>query len=243
MKKNIIILTSGLSGSSVLTGFLARAGYWMGDSTHKKKDYDTYENRELIDLNLRLFQEAGYKGNYLTEFSPAAMEQIRCLFGKVDDHPYRSLIDKCNGHRPWIWKDPRLWLTVRFWQNLLDLNECKFILLSRGLLQSWVSATLRRQITTYRYSKTYEQGIQQSAIDFCEKNSLPYLHLTYEQLIVHPGDSIERLNGYLDTSLTVEDLKQVYHKPLYRNPRNSWTNHVKAVLIYVKNYSERVDLR
>ena len=58
---NVIILTSGISGSSVLTGLISRAGYWLGDVTHKK-EYDTYENQELIDLDLQLFKQSEYTG-------------------------------------------------------------------------------------------------------------------------------------------------------------------------------------
>jgi hypothetical protein len=242
MKKNVIILTSGLSGSSVLTGLIARAGYWMGDKTFKKEDYETFENRELIDLNLRLFQEAGYKGNYLLEFSPEAIQNIAAVFGKIDDMAFRTFLTKCSSHEPWIWKDPRLWLTIRFWNNLLDLETCTFILLTRGLMQSWISSILRRQITTYRYARSYETRIQESAVGFLDGNRIPYLHLTYEGLIEHPTETIERLNSYLDTSLTVEDLKAVYHKPLFKNPRSSWIRHIKAMMIYAKNYPERLDI-
>src|ERR1700686_3366711 len=73
MKHNVIILTSGLTGSSVLTGLIARAGYWPGDRTHKKKEFDTYENEELIDLNRRIFEQANYHGNYLMDFSPGVL--------------------------------------------------------------------------------------------------------------------------------------------------------------------------
>src|SRR5690242_9748399 len=58
---NVIILTSGLTGSSVLTGLIARAGYWTGSQTFKK-EYDTFENVELIRLNRDLFAAAGYSG-------------------------------------------------------------------------------------------------------------------------------------------------------------------------------------
>lgn len=240
--KNVIILTSGLSGSSVLTGLIARAGHWMGDATYQKEDYDTFENRELIDLNRRLFQAAGYKGNYLVEFSPEAIQNIAALFGKIDDRAFREFMAKCDRHSPWIWKDPRLWLTIRFWRNLVDLDACHFIVLTRGLWQSWVSAILRRQITTYRYAKCYETRIQESTIRFLEEHRRPYLHVTYEGLIMQPAETIDRLNHYLDASLTVEDLKAVYHKPLYKNPRSSLVKHAKAMLIYVKNYSERLDI-
>jgi hypothetical protein len=59
---------------------------------------------------------------------------------------------------------------------------------------------------------------------------------------VNPAHAIDRLNEFLNAGLTVTDLKQIYYKPLYRSPRNSWANHVKAMLIYLKNYSERLDL-
>jgi hypothetical protein len=71
-RPNVIILTSGITGSSVLSGFLARSGYWSGDTTHKK-EYDTFENSELIRLNLQIFQQAGYTGNYVNEFSTDAL--------------------------------------------------------------------------------------------------------------------------------------------------------------------------
>jgi hypothetical protein len=242
MNKNVIILTSGLSGSSVLTGLIARAGYWTGYRTFRKDEYETHENQELIDLNLRLFREAGYTGNYLLEFSPSAMARIAALDPGPDDGVYRSFLDRCNEHTPWIWKDPRLWLTIRFWKKLLDLDQCSFILLTRGLMQSWISSTLRRQITTYRYSRNYEESIRQSIVDFLEENRRPYLQLHYEDLIQRPAPAIERLNAHLGTALTVDDLKAIYHKPLYKSPRNSLAKHVKAMLIYLKNYSERLDI-
>lgn len=242
MKKNVVILTSGLSGSSVLTGLIARAGYWTGNTTFKKSDYDTFENQELIELNLRLFQEGGYKGNYLMEFSPEALQSISALSGKIDDGPFQEFIAKCDQNQPWIWKDPRLWLTIRYWKHLLDLEECSFIVLTRGLLQSWISSILRRQITTYRYARKYETLIHRSAIEFLNENRLPYLHVTYEGLIVNPAETIAQLNDHLDTNISLADLQAVYHKPLYKNPRSSWVKHFKAMLIYAKNYSERLDI-
>jgi hypothetical protein len=242
MKKNVIILTSGLSGSSVLTGLIARAGYWTGEQTYKKKDYETFENTQLIDLNLKLFEKARYTGNYLLEFPAGALKDVASLQTGIDGAEYRSFMEHCNEHQPWIWKDPRLWLTIRFWRNFLDLNNCRFILLTRGSLQSWISSTLRRQITTYRYSKDYEERIKQSIVEFLEENKLSFLHLQYESLILDPVKAIDRLNRHLGTALTVDDLGQVYHKPLYKNPRNSWSKHIKAMLIYMKNYSERLDI-
>jgi hypothetical protein len=243
MAQNVIILTSGLTGSSVLTGLICQAGYWSGDSTVVKEDYDTYENKELVDLNLKLIDDAGYAGNYLLEFSDATIRQIAGLVEKIDLRRYAAFVDKCKQHRPWIWKDPRLWLTIRFWSKLIDLNDCTFIVLTRGYLQGWISQTLRRQIKSYGFTKTYEKAIVQSAVDFLKTSKLPYLRVSYENLIARPAETINALNVHLGTKLTVDDLKKVYHKELYRSPKSSWLNHAKAVLIYIKNYSERTDIK
>src|ERR1035438_9442185 len=124
MKQNAIILTSGLTGSSVLTGLIARDGYWTGVSTHKNLgEYETYENTRLIELNRSLFAAAGYTGNYMIEFAPAVLREIESLYGKIDETPFRQFLADCNEHSPWVWKDPRLWLTIRFWKNLLAPSQ------------------------------------------------------------------------------------------------------------------------
>jgi hypothetical protein len=238
---NVIILTSGISGSSVLTGLISRAGYWTGDVTHKK-EYDTYENQELIDLDLKLFKQSEYTGNYAMEFSAAAIERISALSGIIDDRPFQEFLQKCEAHQPWIWKDPRLWMTIGFWNHLLNFDECKFILMTRSFKHAWVSSTLRRHIRSYNSLRRYEQSIKDSLTAYLDSTKKPYLHITYENLIVHPESVIGKLNAYLGASLTVDDLKAIYHLPLYKIPRSSPIDFLKAVLIYLKNYSERLDV-
>ena len=67
---NTIILTSGLTGSSVLAGLLASGGYWPGDRTYKKKDYDTFENEDLTRLNHGLLQPSSFHSAYQTTTRP-----------------------------------------------------------------------------------------------------------------------------------------------------------------------------
>lgn len=239
--RNVIILTSGISGSSVLTGLISRAGYWTGDATYKK-EYDTYENAELIKLNQHLFQTSGYTGKYTMDFSADAIAKIAALRGTADEGPFREFLALCEQHGPWVWKDPRLWLTIRFWKDMLPLSECKFIVLTRDLVHCWVSSILRRHIRSYGSMKRYEVSIKNSILGFLSDNQLPYLNMTYENLVVNPEQEIGRLNAHLGTNLTVNDLAAIYHKPLYKAPRSSSIDYAKAGLIYVKNYSKRYDL-
>ncbi len=238
MPKNVIILTTGLAGSSPLAGIIARAGHWTGSRTFKKSDYDTYENQALIDLNKRLFDETGYDGKYEMEFSAAAIRNIEGAVGSLDPGPWKSFVATCEEHRPWIWKDPRLWLTIRYWAPLLPLEDIQFILLTRDHLQSWISTTIRRQIHSYGYAKRYTEQVRASILEFLGRHGLPHLELTFEGLVMHPERTVQALNDFLGTGLTMDDVRAVYNKPLYKRPRGT-LDFLKAVSIYLKNYSSR----
>ncbi len=238
MQKNVIVMTNGLAGSSVLTGLLARAGYWSGEDTFKKSDYDTFENRDLIALNKALLAAAEFAGDYEMVYEPAFIDAAIPPPGRVDPAPYLALIAECDRHGPWIWKDPRLWLTIRTWRHWLDLDQVQFVLVTREPLQAWISTTIRRQIQTPAYLSAYMDGIRDSILAFFHDQQVPYLHLVYEDLLVHPEASLARLNRYLGTGLTVADLRGVYRGPLYRKPRGL-ADLVKAGLIYLKNYGQR----
>lgn len=237
MQKNVIILTNGLSGSSVLAGLIARAGYWTGH-THKKTDYDTHENQELVDLNKRLFADVGFTSNYEMLFDPAYLTPFVQAHGAVDDALYRGFLDKLESRRPWLWKDPRLWLTIHYWRHLLNLDDVQFVHLTRDPMQTWTSVTIRRQIQTLDYLRRYMHGIRDSIRTFIADNDLPCLELNYEELLVEPESSIAQINGYLGTALTVDDLRAIYRGELYRKPRDT-RDFIKATLIYLKNYGQR----
>jgi hypothetical protein len=238
MKKNVVILTYGLSGSSVLTGLLVRGGYWPGAKTYVKPDYDTFENLKLIELNKQLFAAAKFDGNYENQYSPEVLQAIANLRTSVDPAPFRRFIAECAEHQPWIWKDPRLWLTIRYWADLLDLGNIQFVLLTRTPLQSWISYNLRRQVQSYGYARRYCQQIEAVIAQFLDERGLERHEMLFDDLIVRPQATLESLNAFLGTKLEVADLQAVYNQPLHRAPRSS-LDLVKAALIYARNYGER----
>lgn len=236
--KNVIILTNGLAGSSVLTALLSKAGYWVGDTTMQKHDYNTWENAELVGLNIKILEDAGFTDNWTMEFRPDFTQRVHEGAQKLDPTPFRHFANKCAQHSPWIWKDPRLWLTIRYWKEFLDLDNVCFLVIHRDDLQSWISTTLRRQIQTLDYSKRYSDGIQKSIIDFLEQAQAPYVDILYEDLLVTPEKVIEKINQLTGTQLTVDDLKSVFRGKLYRR-QHGLKNLLKASAIYLKNYSQR----
>ena len=238
MKKNVIILTHGWTGSSVFSALIGKAGYWKGDNTHKKPDQDTHENKELIQLNERLMSELGFTGDHEHEFDLATIQNLAKRAENIDLSPYQEFVDKCEQNKPWIWKDPRLTWTIRVWAKLLDLKNIAFVILTRDDEQAWISCNLRRHIQSKRFTKAYNHGITSSLQKFLDENQCGFVKYEFEDLLLTPDKTIEELNGFLDINLTMEDLTSVYRYPLYKKSRN-WKDKLEATAIYLKNYKER----
>lgn len=227
MLKNLIVF-GGATGSSVLTGFLARAGYWLGDET-KKIAFETFENSELVEMNDRILKELGFENR---DLAPPPVEHLREGAPSVDRSAYEGFLTKCNEHRPWLWKDPRLSYTIFFWDDLLDLDDCQFIIITREFKQSWTGKTLRgsRDVSLSRF-ETIQRRALDTPILFLREKGLPQHTVEFEDLIVKPGETIAALNDYLGTELTLDDLKAVYRGELYKK---RWTrlDYLKAQTIF-----------
>jgi len=239
VRDSVIILTGGLSGSSALAGLLSAAGYWSGEDTFKKRDYNTYENAELIRLNRQLMQRVAVGEDYTKRFAAQAIDGIAALAGREPEAEYRALVTECDAHAPWLWKDPRLWLTIRFWAPLLPWSRIRVLLLGRDAVQSWISCTQRRQIQTLDYSRRYNEAIQASLRSFLEQQEARYLSVLFEDLIVTPEREIARLAQFLDADLSMEHLTSTYDGVLGRKPKTV-RDAIEAGLIYLKNYPERL---
>jgi hypothetical protein len=236
--RNIIILTNGLAGSSVLTGLLAQLGYWLGAQTFTKKDYLTYENLQLIELNKRLFVDFEYEGDYEMVFRPEDVSIFQSPDLPEDTSPYLAFLEQCDKNRPWLWKDPRLWLTIHFWVRYLDMDDIAFIVLTREPLQSWISSIIRRHIQTPAACRRYILEIRNSMRQFLEAHGTPYLEIVYEDLLLAPDETLRSINSYLDSDLTVADLERVFRGSLGERQRGI-RDFLKAVLIYLYNYRRR----
>lgn len=238
MTDNVIILTGGLSGSSVLAGLLASAGYWTGPETFKKRDYNTHENSELIALNRRLMSQAGVGEDYTKQFPLAAIDRIAGLVS-ADEPDCRDLIRRCNERSPWVWKDPRLSLTIRFWDRLLPGEGVRFLLLDRELLQAWISLTQRRMIQTWKNTRRYHDDVYGSLRAYLGDSGRPFMAITYEDLILRPELEIARLSTFLGVTISMQHLTSTYRGQLYKK-NGGLRDFVKASLIYLKNYRQRL---
>ncbi len=235
MSRNIIVLTTGLAGSSLVTALFAQAGYWVGNETVQKTDYNTWENAELVKLNQHILEEVKFTENWTMRFQPEFIETVRTRALNLNPEPYLAFIKKCEQHSPWIWKDPRLWLTIRHWQTLMDLSEVQFVLSTRDPFQSWIAQILRRHIQTLSYVRKYEMDIGDNLRRFLNENAYRYVEVQYENLLLNPEFMLSRINELTGLFLTIDDLKKVAKGQLYRK-RHGAVDLLKAVAIYIKNY-------
>ncbi len=211
---NVVILTSGLSGSSVLAGLLGRAGYWLGHET-KKIGYDTYENSELVDLNRRILQDSGFFHEDAGDLPPPSIPNIQALADVEELEGFRGFVRECSQNAPWVWKDPRLCYTMFFWNRIHDFSSSKFILATRDSRQAWTGLVLRgKQNMPWKDYLKIAGNDEAAAARFLGDHSIRPHSVAFEDLILRPEEVIEGLNGFLGSAITMSDFRTIYQGSL-----------------------------
>jgi len=236
---NVVILTVGWTGSSMLAGLLRAAGFWTG-TTVRNTDYDTFENAELVRLNRKLLTMAGIGEGYATHFHPGWYARVERLAHTVNRSQFTGFIDECRRHAPWLWKDPRLWVTIGFWRNLLPTENVKYLLLTREPLQAWISCTLRRQIQTFGYLRRYNASTEGAMRRFLVDHNAPHLHIVHEDLQLSADRELARLSKFLEAPVTLGHLLAIHDSGRLNRRNRRIKDFCKAVLIHAKNYRERL---
>lgn len=243
-KSNVIVMTTGLSGSSVTSALVAQSGLWLGDETIVKNNssghYDTYENAELVRLNQQLYKELDFVPSDSSIYDEADFNKFSAAADKIDTTDYEEFIKYCNEHDAWIWKDPRLWITLGFWMPLLKKHcgdNLKFVVLSREPISMWTSLLLKRIIINYGYLKRSEAQSNKRIGSYIRGAGFNFVDINYNDLTRTPESEINKLNSYLGTELALGDYQRIYNGPI---PTPAWTlkNVVKAYLIYLKNIGQ-----
>lgn len=215
MKENVIILTGGLSGSSVLAGLIARKGYWLGHDTKVIKRYQTNENSRLVDLNIEILKRSGYGWDDAMDIPPPSIPDILAVAEQPDLDPFKSFLCECNANSPWLWKDPRLSYTIFFWKDFIDLNNCKFILMSRSVEQAWTGSVLKGKMPiAFSDLETVETNCVRHSEAFLKQENIDFFRVTFEDLIVTPDDTIEKINAFLEIDLDIHDFNSIYKGPV-----------------------------
>ncbi len=219
MAANLVILTPGSSGSSVLSGFLAEHGYWVGGDTKKifkpgedaKLDFDTFENAGLVDLDIRILKESGYANTICTDLPAPDPDAVRAVAERIDVAPFRAFAEQCDKHQPWVWKDPRLCYTIHFWNEIVDWSQVRFIYMGREAGQSYAGQLLSRRVPmSYAENVRILDNYWDSCHRFFERTGAKFVRITFEDLICEPEATVEKLAAFVGTDLDVAALERTY---------------------------------
>ena len=126
----LIILGMHRSGTSALAGFFQQSGFYFGPPAQAFPLHDTnekgfFERMDVVRINDRLLESADASWIAPQRFP----SDVQGDFGAMDlQTDATSIIDEMDSHADWFLKDPRLCITLPFWQPLLS-DPCYVLVL------------------------------------------------------------------------------------------------------------------
>jgi hypothetical protein len=138
MPKNVIVVGTPRSGTSLAASIFARQGYFVAnDANSQLRSPDHYnpggywEAEPLIEANVSLFKRVGYEHHNTWVRDEMSADQAAAISALEDVEEHRSLVAKYEKNHPWVWKDPRLCFTLGYWWRLVDQENTAVLLVSR----------------------------------------------------------------------------------------------------------------
>nr|WP_321399864.1 sulfotransferase [uncultured Desulfobacter sp.] len=241
--ENVIILGAGRTGSSFLSGLISHSRYYIEKAGISQRDFypgGDYENPELKELNKKILWDSGYKHLKAMTAIPVNVEAIKKLRDSSESKKiYTDFLAKCDENSPWLWKDPRLCFTIYFWDPLLNLDNIKFIKITRDPYLVFRSHTKKVILGSFKdIVQTYHQE-NVSVDNYLTDRKLPFLNLDYSEL--SDVKIIEKLNGFLGTDITSEDYHHIRKKTKKRKETDFRFN-IRYMIgrskLFVKNHIE-----
>ncbi|MDX2098482.1 MAG: sulfotransferase [Leptolyngbyaceae cyanobacterium bins.59] len=253
--QNVIILGSGRSGTSMVTGLLSQAGYFMGENLWdagegNPKGY--FEDVEVNAINEDILapvtperpdnvlgrtiwrHRPRYWQRWATFISP--QQKIECPFQVV--HRIQRLVAKT----PFCFKDPRFCYTLAAWKPFLPQN-LTHIVVFRDPLTTALSTTKEAQnayqdlyMTTDRALKIW-QAMYSHILDVHYLAGGDWLFVHYQQFL-NSSSGFDRLEDKLGIKVDRNFPEQGLHrsKPLIKQPVNSATLALYERLCRLANY-------
>ncbi|QDU84203.1 Chondroitin synthase [Planctomycetes bacterium Pla163] len=212
--RNCLVLGSGRSGTSMVTGALARAGYFMGESLHAPRAANPKGFFEAPEIN-------GLNEDLLAGLLPADTdlgEGQRWLGVPVPGARARATAEQSQrilaaaSHAPFCFKDPRFSFTLPAWSEVLAGAGAESPALVCVFRHPASTAT---SMVTEVGSAPYLAGVHFDAARAFElwiatyravleqaKSGGDWLFLHYDQVLA--GDGLERLASFVGAAIDAE---------------------------------------
>ena len=186
MQKNIMILGSGRSGTSMLAGLFANSGYFMGENLYPPRFSNPkgfFESPQINGVNESILEHLIARGNTSECFQSrnrSLKEGHRwlCMLDQIVYTPMeqiRSLIQRLLEHQPFCFKDPRFSYTLPYWEP--DSDRMVFICIFRA-----------PDITATSIVKECNEATYLDGIDFTYEEALMVWKLMYTNILTISKD-------------------------------------------------------
>lgn len=215
--KNIIILGSGRSGTSMVAGCFAKSGYFMGDDLWDAREANPkgfFEDREINEINEDLLEPVVPKRRQLFGMTFSRHQPLKwhrwlaCLPPdvKIPESPaLADRIKKIVQRQPYCLKDPRFSYTLPAWQPFLE--NAVFICVFRH--PGSTASSIHKECLEVPHLAHPETGIKitmKQAVNIWTHMYLPlllthrhhgeWLFLHYNQVLTDEGmDKLEEFTG------------------------------------------------
>lgn len=214
--RNVIVLGSGRSGTSMVCGCLAArdnaAGYHFGENLVEARPTNPkgfYESRVINALNERIMQPA-MPARREDDDAPAVQHiPLPRQYWLANLPPDRALgnspavVDEIKQHcaaEPFCYKDPRFCYTLDAWRPHLPAGTC-FVCVFRHPAET--AASIMKELAEQRYLATLTLSREQVLDTWCAMyaNVLDQLSQRGDWLFVHyqhllAGDGLDRLAAF-----------------------------------------------
>ena len=241
MPKNIIIVGPPRSGTSLTSGIFAGQGYFAGEQLRSGDDYNPFgyfEDEALVEANVRLFADVGFHFHNTWMFAPIATSQIEAISQLPIEECDRTLVTACKNHEPWMWKDPRLCMTLSYWAKLIDWTNAGVVLTQRNpddvywsfRRKGWCPAGNAHRLKTIERIENHAAMALESVHEF----KLPHITIEYDEYHQRPGELAERINQFSGLELAAKDLN--FHSELdHSSGRSRLAGHARILLKMLPN--------
>jgi len=207
--RDCIVLGSGRSGTSMVAGALAKAGYFMGDRLYPARDANPlgfFEAPEINAINEELLAPRVPAAQHLA----APQRWLARLDATVDaaPEPLRRRMRALVARAPFCFKDPRFCYTLPAWRS--ELNDARCVVVFRD--PAVTAASIVRECAVADYLAGVEMDAERALATWCAmyrqvlrqyREAPPHerarwLFVHYDQMVGRAADGAARLARHLD---------------------------------------------
>jgi hypothetical protein len=212
---SVLVTGMHLSGGSIVARMLEGFGYYFGEDQRmlKGKNAGYREWPEIFRINNEILAAEQASWDYPKALSPEFWKNRTQFLSAMGERARRLITDLETKQCNWAIKDPRICLTMPFWQALEP--KAKIILTVRDPFETAQSMAKRYFLTenycTHLWEQYYVNVMQDLRPEDC-------LVLNFDQLLANPAEQAERMADWLAIELDETKLESS------RKAIRSWQN-------------------